>query len=85
VTPREIYDRIVAEEIYVKFKWENFGYEAGDVVKAKLKSRDDKGVHVTIWIPDDGECGNAWSDLGSFRELNEMEVIAHFAAGLAVL
>jgi len=87
VKPRESYDRIVAEEIYIKFKWGSFGYRAGDVVKVKLKGRDDKGVHVVIWSADDGTfVHGCWSDLNnSFRELNEMEVIAHFAAGLPVL
>ena len=73
---------MMTEYIYVKFWWENFGYQAGDVVKAKLNKRDHKGVHVTMTAEafNDGKPFNAWSDLGSFSELNGMEVIAHFAS-----
>lgn len=69
------------EEVYIQFRFENFGYEPGEVVKAKLNRRDDKGVHVTLWCRDDKDYGNAWSDLGSFREMAAMEVIAHVANG----
>jgi len=77
----------MTEYVYVRFRFENFGYQAGDVVKAELNKRDHKGVHVTMQSNDPGEFGelfNAWSDLGSFRELNEMEVLAHFASGAPV-
>ena len=75
----------LGDDVYIKFRYAEFGYKAGDVVKALFKRRDDKGVHVNLMCIDDQKRGNAWSDLGGFREMSEMEVVAHFAAGLPVL
>ena len=75
----------MSETVYVRFKWDNFGYMPGDVVQCRLNERDNKGVHVTMRSPEDKEEINAWSDLGSFEELTAMEVIAHAAAGTPFL
>jgi hypothetical protein len=78
----------LSEYVYIKFDWDNFGYQAGDVVKAELNKRDDKGVHVTMFDnrPEDlGALINAWSDFGSFHEISEMEVLAHAYTGKVLL
>lgn len=73
--------------IYVIFDFDNFGYNPGDIVKVKLNTRDDKGVHVTLPDKTFGKVGpaNAWSDLGCFRELTGMEFLAHAAEGRLLL
>ena len=70
--------------IYIRFKFENYGYRPGDVVKAQVIERDGRGIHVTMpsgrGHRQEITC---WSDLSSFDELNAMEVIAHAVAGTA--
>lgn len=72
----------VDEDVYVRFKFANYGYLPGAIVKARADMRDPTGVHVKIWSLEHGEVVPAWCDLGQFEELNAMEVLALAAAGL---
>lgn len=74
--------------IYVRFAYQNYGYAVGDIVRAVVIQRDDYAVQVHLHDNSPGNLGaliTAWSDLGSFQELNEMEVIAYAASGKAFL
>lgn len=76
------------ETVYVRFRFENYGYREGDVVEARLLKRDERGIQVHLFDnrPEDfGALITAWSDLGCFEELTEMEVIALAASGVPFL
>ena len=62
--------------IYVRFCFDNYGYQAGDIVLATLYRRDNRGVYVRLFSPEHNERVNAWSDLGSFEEVSPLEVLA---------
>jgi hypothetical protein len=76
---------VTRDYIYIRFRFENYGYQAGDIIKVQLNKRDGKGVHVTMWSPLSRGYINAWSDLGSFYELSGLEVIVLAAEGILKL
>jgi hypothetical protein len=79
---------MTTEFAYVRFTYDNYGYMIGDVVKVEVLQRDSRGIQVHMFSQesrDMGELITAWSDLGGFREMTEMGVLAHFASNRAVL
>lgn len=76
----------MSEYVYVRFTYDNYGYEAGDVVKVWFIAREDYWVRVKFFEDGAPRGGyTAWSDLGSFQEISDMEVIAHCANGGEIL